>query len=70
MVISLGLTEREEANRLLNQLRGEGVRVLGVVVNRAEPKGRAYYGYYYGGGGKWGLGILPRLGRKGDSSRT
>lgn len=48
LVVSLGLTEREEAGRLIGQLKGEGVRILGVVVNQAEPKGGRYY-YYYGG---------------------
>ena len=46
LVVSLGLTDREEAGRVAGQLRAEGVRVVGVVVNRVEPRGRGYYDYY------------------------
>ncbi len=55
LVVSLGLTDREEAGRLLSQLRTEGLRVLGVVVNRVEPKGAGYYSYY--GSRRRGFGL-------------
>lgn len=46
LVVSLSSTDREEVVRVVNQLKAEGVRVVGVVVNRVERRGRGYYAYY------------------------
>jgi len=46
LVVSLGSTDREEVVRVVNQLKAGGVRVVGVVVNRVERRGRGYYAYY------------------------
>lgn len=64
LVVSLGLTEREEAGRLTAQLKGEGVRILGVVVNRVEPKGTRYY-YYHEGDRRLRLRLRWPLARRG-----
>lgn len=65
LVVSLGATGREEAGRLIGQLKGEGVRILGVVVNQVEPKGTRYYRYYHEGERRVRLRIRWPLARRG-----
>jgi Mrp family chromosome partitioning ATPase len=46
LVASYGVAEREGARRTVELLEKVGARILGVVINNLEIKGRYGYGYY------------------------
>jgi len=82
MVVALNETRREGLKRAMAILEGTGVRVLGVVVNKATGSGTGDYYAYYGdaannGGGparRWPLGskktVASKSGGNGRSSSS